>query len=278
MIIRLLVSIPLLILFGFAISLQFLHHLSLFIVIYVISIISTVEYNRIILKTLKNPYEYKKYLGPLLYLFNSGLFIISYLLFKSNRKLFHNFFIIYTLAVIIYAVFILVVRRCGLRNIFYFISGFFYTGLIPLGIVYTGVLERGNLYLYLLFLIVWINDASALYIGSKFGKIKGVVSYSPNKSLEGYIGSTIVTLIFTLLFKVLVFRNSCFSALEIVIIALVLSGAGHAGDILESALKRKAGIKDSSSLFPGLGGMLDVFDSVYASVPFYLLFIKIFCF
>ena len=158
-----------------------------------------------------------------------------------------------------------------------FVVSLIYTGLIPLLIVILRYNKHGDLLIYLLFLIVWINDASALFIGSKFGKIKGLIKYSPNKSLEGYVGSFVITIVISIIFKIIFYDRLCFSISGIVAISAIISVIGHLGDILESAIKRRAGVKDSSSLFLGLGGVLDIFDSVIASIPFYYVLIKLFC-
>ncbi len=272
MISRLIISILLLPLLFFAIYLDFSNYIYLYILIFVISIIANFELSRLF----RNSYrEYLKIYEFSTYIFNFILFY-SYYAYKAynlNRAI----PVILPILVIAFSIIVLIFKKTGLKQFFLFLISSVYTGMIPLLIIVIRYFKYGDLLIYLLFLMVWINDASALFVGSKFGKIKGIIRYSPNKSLEGYVGSFFITIVISIIFKLIFSEKLCFTYTITIVLSVVVSLTGHLGDILESFIKRKAGVKDSSRLFAGLGGILDIFDSVIASLPFYFLFVKLFC-
>jgi len=126
-------------------------------------------------------------------------------------------------------------------------------------------LNDGKHILTFLLLLIWISDVSAYFIGKYFGKIK-LSKISPNKTLEGYIGSHISCLIMgpilISLFKLNLTINSYLLSILIPLIA-------NYGDYLESLLKRKFNKKDSSSLLMSHGGILDRLDSLLFSAPIF---------
>ncbi len=268
MLTRIFVSLLLIPLVVAAIEISYLNYLPVFVLFFLVSILSTMEINRIIRRMLNE--QYFKVYQCISYFFNGMLFVLYYF-FGSFSVL------LLSLIVVIFIVISTFLKRVILRESLLFFLTFAYTGLIPLTIPVIRTYSHGNILLYYLLLLVWINDASALFIGKKFGKIKGIVKYSPNKSLEGYIGSFIVSTLFSLIFKLIFYEKICFSIGFTVLISITISITGHLGDIFESYLKRKAGMKDSSSILPGLGGVLDVFDSVYASLPLFYFFIILVC-
>ena len=112
--------------------------------------------------------------------------------------------------------------------------------------------------------LVWINDTGAYVSGMLFGKHRLFARISPKKSWEGFAGGTIFTfaaaLIMTRLMAIL-------SREEWIILAGIVSVFGVFGDLVESLIKRNAQIKDSGTLIPGHGGVLDRFDSLLFVVP-----------
>ncbi len=114
------------------------------------------------------------------------------------------------------------------------------------------------------FLLVWITDSGAFFIGSAFGKKKLAPLVSPNKSVEGAVGGLIAALCFGAVFAVLTQLGSVWTILAL---SLLTSIASQVGDLFESALKRSAGVKDSGTLIPGHGGILDRFDSFLFALP-----------
>lgn len=116
--------------------------------------------------------------------------------------------------------------------------------------------------------IVWATDIGAYMIGRQFGKRKLLPKVSPNKTIEGSIGgiiSAIVVGFFFMLFDSSVYAPHSFFIM-LILIAL-FSVFGQFGDLVESAIKRHFGVKDSGKLIPGHGGILDRFDSMIFVFP-----------
>jgi len=120
------------------------------------------------------------------------------------------------------------------------------------------------------FLILWIYDSGAYIVGSVAGKRKMLERISPGKSWEGFAGGTAAGLLTAYMISASFLE---FSSLEWMLIAIVIIIFGTLGDLIESMLKRSAGIKDSGSLLPGHGGILDRFDAVLVAAPFVYLII-----
>ena len=155
-----------------------------------------------------------------------------------------------------------------------------------LGIVYVGlsfatlplIFEQSNgpSLLLFLFVAVWSGDIAALYIGKTFGKHKLAPRLSPGKTWEGSIASLAASGLFTLF---LLWIASFLSAHSVDILsypgfwfywlalAVFINAAGQVGDLVESGLKRAAGIKDSGTLLPGHGGVLDRIDALLLAAP-----------
>jgi phosphatidate cytidylyltransferase len=121
---------------------------------------------------------------------------------------------------------------------------------------------------------LWINDTMAYIMGSLIGK-RQMSKISPKKTWEGTISGIILSagVIFILSKFVLPFGDSSFVLVSIAVIASI---TGTFGDLLESKLKRMAGVKDSGQIMPGHGGFLDRFDSMLVAVPFVWLFVYLF--
>ncbi len=115
---------------------------------------------------------------------------------------------------------------------------------------------------------IWINDTMAYIVGSLIGKTP-LSAISPKKTWEGTIGGILLSVAIITLYAALVIKSSWQHYLAISAIASI---AGTFGDLLESKLKRMAGVKDSGSLMPGHGGYLDRFDSLLVAVPFVWLY------
>ncbi len=131
--------------------------------------------------------------------------------------------------------------------------------------------KYGPLMIFYIFLIVWGADIGAYFSGKRFGKHKLAPSLSPGKTIEGVVGGLLLVLILSLL--VASFRYSTIIDISLfVFISIVAACFSIVGDLYESLLKREAGLKDSSKLLPGHGGVLDRVDSLLAAAPLFLLF------
>lgn len=133
----------------------------------------------------------------------------------------------------------------------------------PLGLLYIGAacaaliyLRHANLNILLsVFAIVWTGDIAAYFVGKKFGKHKIAPSISPGKSWEGLAGSIIASA------AIAAWLGSV-APVPHAILGATLAIVGLLGDLFESALKRRAGVKDSGTLIPGHGGLFDRVDAL----------------
>lgn len=116
----------------------------------------------------------------------------------------------------------------------------------------------------LLFAIVWLGDSAAFYVGTAFGRRRLAPVVSPNKSWEGALAALAVGGLSALTFSL--WRESTVD-LALVGLALLTSVAAQVGDLVESLIKRGAGVKDSGTLLPGHGGFLDRFDALAFAAP-----------
>lgn len=123
------------------------------------------------------------------------------------------------------------------------------------------------------FLILWANDTGAYITGITMGSHRLMERISPKKSWEGFIGGSVVAILAAWLLSGWL---GVVGRAEWMIIAVLISVAGTFGDLIESMLKRSAGVKDSGSIMPGHGGFLDRFDSALLSFPLVYLFISLF--
>jgi phosphatidate cytidylyltransferase len=156
------------------------------------------------------------------------------------------------------------------------IFGLLYVGLALVTIPLIWAQEHGPSLLLLLFCVVWAGDTVALYVGRSLGRRKLAPKLSPGKTWEGSIasvgGSLMVTVLLVLLGQWMVRHNLAGLAYEggwahWLVLAVVLNIAAQVGDLVESALKRGAKVKDSGSLLPGHGGVLDRIDALLLAAP-----------
>ena len=153
--------------------------------------------------------------------------------------------------------------RMPLKNISSSILGLIWLGvfvgtLIPI----RNIPVDGFKITLMMFLSVWICDTFAFIAGSKFGKKKLVPKISPNKTwvgaIAGFVGSFIIPIIFYLYYPL----SGLDKLYEYLVFGFIFGLFGQLGDLAESALKREAGIKDTSNILHGHGGILDRFDSL----------------
>ncbi len=139
-------------------------------------------------------------------------------------------------------------------------------------IILMKALKDGFYYIFILSLVVMINDSGAYFGGVTFGRHKANFRVSPNKSWEGYfsglLASILGMMVTSLIFETF-FGKNLFTMVEAAILGIFLSVIGNIGDLIESAIKRDGSIKDSGSLIPGHGGIWDVFDSLVVTMPFF---------
>jgi phosphatidate cytidylyltransferase len=116
--------------------------------------------------------------------------------------------------------------------------------------------------------VIWAGDTAGFFIGKNFGKHKSSPRISPNKTWEGTIASFVGALLVGLITALYFWGGEGVSGYaEPLLLAAALNVAGQFGDLAESALKRSAGVKDSSNLIPGHGGVLDRIDALLFAAP-----------
>jgi len=176
--------------------------------------------------------------------------------------------------------FIFVKRDEIIRSVMVTITGIIYI-LLPLVLIFfisqnelTGFEYNPEILIGIL-LIIWTYDSGAYISGILLGKHKMAPSISPKKSWEGFFGGMIFAILSGFLYSRF---TSLLNLTDWMILSVIIVLAGTTGDLFESLIKREAGVKDSGTIMPGHGGILDRFDSLLLIIPFvflYLYLIKI---
>ncbi len=160
--------------------------------------------------------------------------------------------------------YITVAQKYG-YTLFYIIGGIVFTILLPS--------YRGEYTSYLVasvFALIWINDTFAFIVGKSIGKHKLLERISPKKTIEGFLGG----LFFACVASVFIYQFTGLLSLSLwLTVAATTSIFGTLGDLIQSQLKRQAGVKDSGQLMPGHGGLYDRLDSILFASPFIYLFL-----
>lgn len=152
-----------------------------------------------------------------------------------------------------------------------------------MGTLYVGLLSYVYLlrmlpdgWIWLIFMLAgtWACDTSAYFVGKSFGKRKLAPVLSPKKTLEGALGGLLGSVLVSYLFSSYIYPF--LSMPKMLLLGLMVGIAAEVGDLLESAFKREAGIKDSSRLIPGHGGILDRIDSALFTAPLVYYFVVLF--
>ncbi|AFN74866.1 phosphatidate cytidylyltransferase [Melioribacter roseus P3M-2] len=164
-------------------------------------------------------------------------------------------------------------KESAVANIGATLTGIFYIGMFSSALVAIREFYSDSFFLYdnggyLIIGIlasIWVCDSAAYFIGTALGKHKIFPRISPNKSWEGSIAGLVFAVATMVVFKFLLL--DVLTLKDGVIIGLIIGVFGQIGDFAESMLKRDSGVKDSSSVIPGHGGIFDRFDSLIYSAP-----------
>lgn len=156
------------------------------------------------------------------------------------------------------------------------------TALTLFGLLYVGWfcsflakikwLDHGSQWVFYVVSIVKMGDAGAYFIGKRFGTHKYVPHISPNKSVEGALGGFLVTVLVSLGSKMYLPSVPMF---DFLILGMIVGVLAQLGDLAESLVKREVGFKDSGN-WPGLGGALDVLDSLIFALPCVYYYVQVF--
>jgi len=140
---------------------------------------------------------------------------------------------------------------------------------------FPGLAGDGKFYVLYFILVTKFSDSGAYIIGSLIGKHKMIPRISPGKTWEGFGGAIVVSTGASLLFARLAGEKlRGMTGVHAVILGVVLSASAVIGDLIESIFKREAGVKDSGGFFPGIGGILDLLDSLLFNAPLMYLYLR----
>jgi len=133
----------------------------------------------------------------------------------------------------------------------------------------------GHYYLLYFMLITKFSDTGAYTVGSLIGKHKMIPRISPGKTWEGFVGAIVVSTLASLIFThFLGHKMHGMDWKHAIILGVILSVSAVIGDLIESLFKREAGVKDSGQFFPGIGGILDLLDSLLFNAPLMYLYLR----
>jgi phosphatidate cytidylyltransferase len=205
-----------------------------------------------------------------------GLTAIALLFFLLTNTLKLNSFIALGMFIIVIMIYYLINKGSSIKEIAYSLFGLLWIGGSLAFFMALGWINNEKIYIPFLIVIlqilIWVNDIGAFLIGSYFGKRPMASSISPGKTWEGFLSGMLLNAIAGfLIFKLSGDHTAAFW----IITALIVSLSATAGDLLESKIKREAGIKDTGNLIPGHGGVLDRFDSLLFSAPIYYIVLLI---
>lgn len=138
---------------------------------------------------------------------------------------------------------------------------------LPLGmlILIDIMVPKGSMWIFFLLAVIFSTDTGAFYFGRFFGKHKLYKEVSPKKTWEGAIGGLLSGIVVAMIFVVM--TNVHEPEISILILIILLSVVSQIGDLVESTFKRSYGIKDSGSILPGHGGILDRIDGLLFAIP-----------
>lgn len=206
----------------------------------------------------------------------SGLILICSFYISSVLKQFPFLFIItFILLILVYFISLIFQNTYDdvINKISFFTFGLFYLPFLIGHFILLKALPQGKYLLFLIVLLVWFNDIFAYIFGMSFGKKKLQLKASPNKSYAGLIGGVLFAIISVFITALIFPNNIHFSIVQKVIIGIIFSLLANISDLLESILKRSSRIKDSNTLLPGHGGILDRFDSWFITIPAFYYFL-----
>lgn len=210
---------------------------------------------------------------------NFGLFAIIFLILNQYRFLFsqYNFLIGFFVILLLFELF----RNNGsaIQNLGATLLGVFYMGIFGSTLIgirefypnINGMYYQGGYLIISIFATIWICDSAAFFGGTALGKHKLFPRVSPKKSWEGAIFGFVFAILAMILAKNVLL--DFLSIKDAIVIGFIIGTLGQIGDLTESLLKRDAGVKDSSNLIPGHGGIFDRFDSLLFSSPIIYLYL-----
>ena len=151
-----------------------------------------------------------------------------------------------------------------------------YPGLFASFVIRIAFIHNAAWYILFFFLLVFGSDTFAYFFGIAFGRNnKGIIKVSPNKSVAGFIGGILVPAVFGMLSSYIFPEIFSYTIAEGFLVGAVTAALAAAGDLIESSFKRSAEVKDSGTIVPGRGGILDSVDSIVMAAPVYVAILTI---
>lgn len=159
------------------------------------------------------------------------------------------------------------------KNLLY-VVGTVYLSFSLFEILFLQNIPAGPLLILLFLISVWASDSGAYLFGKTIGGPKMSPNISPNKTWAGYVGALLFPALVMNFLPILFFQKSVFFDVEPFLAGVCIGIAGQSGDLMISAMKRRAGLKDTGALIPGHGGILDRIDALLLALPVYIAYIK----
>ena len=217
---------------------------------------------------ISSPEKERKYIAPVIVLGISPMLVASlWGIWALTSTLFLALLLLVILTVAAYT---------SLDNGLFFIArnwfGIFYIGFCSAHLILLRSFPQGIYWLLVLTAITVFSDTGAYYVGRLFGKVKLYPALSPGKTRAGAVGGVFGGLLGGLVVAAFAFENA--NLVAIGFLSAILSIIGIVGDLIESLIKRVAGVKDSGQILPGHGGLLDRCDSLLLTAPvlYYVLY------
>ena len=211
-----------------------------------------------------------------------GLLSVFFFVINSYLKLVDNYASLLIVVAVLCLTELFRNKNSALLNLGATFLGILYVGLFSAALV--SIREfyilpgenylQGGLLIISIFAAIWICDSAAYYIGTAFGKHKLFVRVSPKKSWEGAIAGFVFAILAMIASKIIVLDFLSWNST--IGIGIIIGVFGQIGDLIESLFKRDSGVKDSSNLIPGHGGIFDRFDSLIFTAPLILILLILF--
>lgn len=158
------------------------------------------------------------------------------------------------------------------KDVLLTLFGVVYVGATLSTVVSTRMLPNGEMLVLFLAVVTWASDTGAYYAGTLWGKHLLIPSISPKKTVEGVFGGLLAAVAAALLAQLWFVAQ--LSLWDVLALGILLTLSGLVGDLFESAIKRRQGVKDSGGILPGHGGMLDRLDSLLFTAPTFYYYVS----
>jgi len=190
--------------------------------------------------------------------------LFAYFALKRNWEPAHSAILTVAVAVALGSGIFLKKTKDSIPNLAITLFGLIYIGWLFSYLLFIRALTDHGAFLFFLMLTIWANDVAAYLVGKKFGRIKLSPYVSPGKTVEGAVAGFVVCVTAAAIFSFYVKELNLTHGL---ILGVIIGIMAQISDLVESLIKRDAGVKDSSNIVPGHGGVLDRMDSFILTAP-----------